>query len=187
MPSPPRSTTIVARTKAKSRANPWIRTANSPIHGRGIYARVAIPDGTRLIEYRGERITKAEAARREGQRLARLARGGDGCVYIFTLNRRHDLDGRKRGNVARFINHSCDPNCRAETIAGRIWIIARRDIPAGAEITFDYGYSYNEWPHHPCRCGARRCPGYIVNAPQRWLVRKALRRRASRGHSSDRT
>ena len=118
--------------------------------------------------------------RREQQRLQRQREGGDGCVYIFELNRRFDLDGRTEGNVARLINHSCAPNCRAETIRGHIWIIAQRDIPEGDELTFDYGYGYNEWRLHPCRCGAKGCPGYIVNAAQRWRVRRVLRLTAAR-------
>lgn len=152
-----------------------MRAADSAIHGRGVYARVAIPDGTRIVEYTGERITKAESRRRERLRLERQRRGGDGCVYIFDLNRRHDLDGRTRRNLARLLNHSCAPNCRAENIRGHIWIIARRDIAAGEELTFDYGFGFKEWKRHPCRCGARGCTGYIVNKPQRWLVRRALR------------
>ena len=154
----------------KRAANRWIRAIDSAIHGRGVQAACDIPDGTRIVEYTGERITKAEAKRREQQRLARLRRGGDGSVYIFDLNRGHDLDGRTRRNVARLINHSCAPNCRAETTRGRIWIIARRDIAAGEELTFDYGFPYAEWRLHPCRCGAKRCPGFIVNAAQRWRV-----------------
>jgi SET domain-containing protein len=164
----------------------WIRAANSAIHGRGVYARTAIPDGTRIVEYTGERITKAEAQRREEQRLARLRRGGDGSVYIFILNRRHDLDGRKRNNVARLINHSCAPNCRAETIRGRIWIFARRDIPAGGELTFDYGYSYKECRDHPCRCGAKNCAGFIVTADSRWRLRRALRTEARAQRQAER-
>jgi SET domain-containing protein len=157
------------------REHPFIRAAESSIHGRGVYARVVIPDGTRIVEYTGERITKAEAKRRELQRLARARRGGDGSVYIFDLNRRYDLDGRKRTNIARLINHSCSPNCRAETIRGRIFIFARREIPAGAELTFDYGYSYKEARAHPCRCGTKACAGFIVNAGQRKRLRRALR------------
>ena len=156
-------------------ASSLIRAANSAIHGRGVYARVPIADGTRIVEYTGERITKAEAERREQQRLARMRRGGDGSVYIFILNQRYDLDGRKRNNVARLINHSCSPNCRAETIRGRIWIFARRDIPAGAELTFDYGYSYKECLDHPCRCGAKGCVGFIVNSGSRWRLRRVRR------------
>ena len=163
--------------------SPWVRAARSAIHGRGVYARTTIPSGTRVIEYTGERITKAEALRREKQRLERQRRGGDGCVYIFELNKRHDLDGRSQRNVARLINHSCEPNCRAETIRGRIWIIARRKIAAGEELTFDYGYTFKEWPLHPCRCGTRTCVGFIVNKAQRWRVRRILRKQRGRGNS----
>jgi uncharacterized protein len=155
--------------------NPWIRARRSRIHGQGVYAAQSIPAGTRVVEYTGERITKAEARKREAQRLERLGRGEDGCVYIFDLNTRFDLDGSGTDNVARLINHSCKPNCRAETIRGRIWIIAEPDIEAGEELTFDYGFPYREWQLHPCRCGTARCPGYIVNQYQRWRVRKLLR------------
>ena len=153
----------------------WITHGQSAIHGRGVYARELIPDGTRVIEYTGERITKAEAERREAQRLARGRRGGDDCVYIFELNARHDLDGRTRRNVARLINHACTPNCRADNIGGRIWIIARREIAAGEELTFDYGFAFNEWRQHPCRCGSKRCAGFIVNSAQRWRLKKIPR------------
>ncbi len=129
-----------------------------------------------MIEYTGERITKAESRLRERQRLARQKRGGDDCVYIFDLNGTYDLDGRQRRNLARLINHSCAPNCRAEIRRGRVWIVARRDIARGEELTFDYGYAFSEWPLHPCRCGAPRCAGFIVSAAQRWRVRKILRR-----------
>jgi SET domain-containing protein len=161
---------------AQSTASPWVFARRSAIHGRGVYARTAIPDGTRIIEYVGEKITKAEALRREQQRLARLRAGGDGSVYIFELNQRQDLDGRLSRNVARLINHSCAPNCRAETIRGHVWIIARRDIAAGEELTYDYGFPFSEWPQHPCRCGAADCVGFIVNKAQRWRVRRLLRR-----------
>jgi uncharacterized protein len=158
-------------------ATRWIESGTSGIHGRGVYARADIPSGTRVIEYIGERITKAEAARREARRVAEQRRGGEGCVTIFSLNERYDLDGRGARNVARLINHSCRPNCRAEAIRGHIWIVACRDIAAGEELTFDYGYSFKEWPLHPCRCGAPNCVGYIVSAHQRWRVRRILRSR----------
>ncbi|HEX2851796.1 MAG TPA: SET domain-containing protein-lysine N-methyltransferase [Opitutaceae bacterium] len=153
----------------------WAIHRRSAIHGRGVFARCAIPDGTRILEYTGERITKAEAARREARRLKRQRRGGDDSVYIFVLNRRHDLDGRKGRSVARFINHSCTPNCRSELIRGRIWIVARRDITAGEELTFDYGFGLKEWRRHPCRCGAVRCAGFIVGKDQRWRLRRIPR------------
>ncbi len=155
----------------------WCRVGRSGVHGRGVFARRVIPAGTRVVQYLGEKITKAEAVRREEQRLQRLAKGGDGSVFIFELNRTHDLDGRIRANPARWINHSCAPNCESQQIRGRIWIVALRDIAAGEELNFDYGYSYAEWQHHPCRCGAARCVGYIVRRDQRWRVRRLLKTR----------
>lgn len=158
--------------------NPLVKQAGSAIHGRGVYARCAILSGARVIEYVGERITKAEAQRREEQRIARQKRGGDGCVYIFDLNKRYDLDGRVPRNVARFINHSCDGNCESETIRGCVWIKARRDIAEGEELTFDYGFPFREWLRHPCRCGSPKCVGFIVNKAQRWLVKRAVKKAA---------
>ena len=182
----------VARSKKFSRpvrprrtgASRWITAGQSAIHGRGVYASAPIPDGTPVIEYTGERITKAEAARRETQRLARQRRGGDDSVYIFNLTNRHDLDGRTRRNVARLINHSCAPNCRIEVIRGRVWITARRDIPAGAELTFDYGFAFPDWALHPCRCGSPRCPGFIVGGAQRWRLRRIPRAERTRRAAS---
>lgn len=153
----------------------WVRAANSAIHGRGVYARTDIPDGTKIIEYTGERITKVESLRRDEERLARLKAGGDGSVYIFTLNAKHDIDGRTHKNIARLINHSCAPNCHSEIVRGRIWIVARRDIAEGEELTFDYGFPFVEWRLHPCRCGTKRCPGFIVGNHQRWRLRKVPR------------
>ncbi len=149
-----------------------------------MYAQCDIPDGTRIIEYTGEKITKAEAWRREALRVKRAKRGGDASVYIFELNKRFDLDGGKGSNVARLINHSCAPNCRAETERGHVWILARRDIVAGEELTFDYGYGFSLWEGHPCRCGASRCVGYIVNSGQRWRVRRILRQRRKEARAS---
>lgn len=158
----------------------WIVSRRSAIHGHGVCARRAIPDGVRIVEYTGERITKAEAARREVQRLARRQRGQDDCVYIFELNARYDLDGRTRGNVARLINHSCAPNCRVAILRGRIWIIARRAIARGEELTFDYGFRFSEWRHHACRCGAVPCAGFIVAKDQRWRLRRVSRAERAR-------
>jgi len=161
----------------------WVRRGRSPVHGRGLYARRLIPAGTRVIEYVGERITKAEALRREDRRLARLAAGKEGCVYIFELNKRHDIDGNVPYNEARLINHSCGPNCEPRNLRGRIWIMALRDIAPDEELNYDYGFEYSEWRDHPCRCGAPKCVGFIVNVGQRWRVRRILagERRRKRG------
>ncbi len=149
-----------------------IRRGQSGIHGHGVYARVDIPAGYVLIEYKGERITKAESARREAVRLARVRQGQDVSTMAFRLNRRYDLDARRGGNLSRFINHSCNPNCRSQKKRGRIWIVTLRDIAAGEEITFDYGFRFRHWAANPCRCGAPQCAGYIVDESQRWRLRR---------------
>jgi uncharacterized protein len=124
----------------------------SPIHGLGGFAKTAIGKGTRVVEYIGERISKSESLRRcEGNNH-----------FIFSLNDEQDLDGNVAWNPARFLNHSCVPNCEAELQDGRIWIVATRDIPAGEEITFNYGYDLVDYRDYPCRCGAPGCVGYIV-------------------------
>jgi SET domain-containing protein len=124
----------------------------SRIHGTGGFARVNIPAGTRIIEYVGEKIPKAESNRR--------------CEanneYIFIIDDDYDLDGSVSWNPARFINHSCAPNCEAEWDEERIWIVALRDLGAGEELTFNYGYELEDYREHPCKCGAAECVGYIV-------------------------
>lgn len=146
----------------------------SGVHGSGVFAREFIAKGERVIEYVGERISKTEGLRREDLRLARLAAGGDGCVYVFEVTKRHDLDGDVPWNPARHINHSCAPNCESDIIRGRVWILARRDIAAGEELNYDYGFDYGEAWNHPCVCGADECATYIVTSTQRWRVRKKV-------------
>jgi SET domain-containing protein len=156
-----------------------VQLGRSGVHGWGVFARDFIPQGERLIEYVGERITKAEALRRDEARRARLAAGGDGCVYIFEVTQRHDIDGDVPWNPARRINHSCAPNCESEDDRGRIWIVALRDIAPGEELTYDYGFSLSEGRNHRCRCGAAECVGFIVAKGQRWRLRRKRRRDAS--------
>jgi hypothetical protein len=124
----------------------------SVIHGTGGFAKADIAVGTRVIEYVGEKITKAES----------LRRCESANESIFSLDESCDLDGNVPWNPARFLNHSCDPNCEAEPDGGRIWIVARRGIRAGEEITFNYGYDLEDYREHPCRCGSANCAGYIV-------------------------
>jgi SET domain-containing protein len=124
----------------------------SPIHGLGGFANHGLPRGARVVEYIGEKITKAES----------LRRCEEGNTFIFALDDEFDLDGNNEQNPARWLNHSCAPNCEAEFSGGRIWITARRDIAAGEEITFNYGYTLEEYREHPCHCGAPECAGYIL-------------------------
>jgi SET domain-containing protein len=129
-----------------------IQIGPSPIHGRGGFAARFIPRGARVVEYAGEKITKAESLRRcEAQNW-----------FIFGLDEDFDLDSNVEWNPARFLNHSCAPNCEALCEEGRVWISALRDIQPGEEITFNYGYDLTDYKEHPCRCGAPDCVGFIV-------------------------
>lgn len=130
----------------------WVVFRPSGIHGMGGFARKPIPSGTRMLEYVGERISKAES----------LKRCEANNPYIFTLDEEWDLDGDVKWNPARFLNHCCEPNCDAEQDEGRIWIVSRRDIAEGEEITFNYGYDLEDYKEYPCNCGAANCVGYMV-------------------------
>lgn len=124
----------------------------SRIHGSGGYAAKAVPAGTQLIEYLGECITKEESHRRCAA----------GNPFIFLLDDATDLDGNVDWNTARWLNHSCAPNCKAQLEEGRIWIVALRDLAAGEELTFNYGYDLTDYRDFPCRCGTPACVGFIV-------------------------
>lgn len=126
----------------------------SPIQGMGGFARRPLARGMHVIEYVGRKIPKAES-------LIECERNNE---YVFALDDQHDLDGNVDWNPARFLNHSCSPNCEAELIGGHIWITTLRDIAEGEELTFDYGYDLVDYKDHPCHCGAPNCYGYIVSA-----------------------
>ena len=124
----------------------------STIHGTGVFARVDIAEGTHVIEYVGEKLDKEESLRRRQ----------DGNFFVFTVTDDFDIDGAVEWNPARFINHSCAPNCEAQEEDEHIWIIAVRGIRAGEELSFNYGYDLEDYEEHPCCCGAAGCLGYMV-------------------------
>jgi SET domain-containing protein len=129
-----------------------VSIAPSSIHGTGAFAEQFIPSGQKVLQYIGEKISKRESVRR----------CSENNEYIFFLNEEFDLDGNVPENQARFLNHSCSPNCVAELMDGEIWILARRDIHSGEELTFDYGYDLEFFREHPCHCGAPNCCGYVL-------------------------
>ena len=145
----------------------------SPIHGRGGFALRAIAAGTRVIEYVGQKISKAESLRR--------CESNNAC--IFALDEAHDLDGNVDWNPARLLNHSCNPNAEARQEGDQIWIHSLRDIGAGEEVTFNYGYDLEDYRQHPCGCGAPDCVGYIVAGEFFEHVRR--RQAAARESSGD--
>jgi SET domain-containing protein len=142
-----------------------IRVAPSRIAGKGLFAAIDLKQGMRIIQYLGERITRQESERR-------LAEDN---VYIFELNEHYALDGKSPKNLARYINHSCDPNCEVENTGRTIWIVAARNIQEGEELSYDYGYEVKNYEDNPCNCGAKNCCGYIL-ARQYWglIKRRAI-------------
>lgn len=164
-----------------STVKPWHVVQSSSIHSRGVFAARDIPKGTEFLEYYGEKISKEESLRRSNERLARAKETGEAAVYIFDLNEDWDLDGSGiEPNDARFINHSCEPNCEAyQDEEDRIFITAERDIKKGEELTYNYGFDLEHWDDHPCLCGSENCVGFIVDR-QYWPgLLKVIQRRAN--------
>lgn len=134
-----------------------VRVGPSRIAGQGLFAAQDITPGTRILAYIGEKISAQESARR-------LAEGN---AYIFHLNYRSAIDGMTLDNTARYINHSCAPNCEVHKAHGTLWIVALRDIAPGEELSYNYGYTMQHYQDNPCNCGATHCCGYIL-AQQYW-------------------
>jgi len=136
----------------------------SSIQGRGAFAVQRIRRGTRIIEYRGERITTEEA----DARYAEADQAEHPHVLLFIVDKRTVVDAGVNGNEAQYINHSCEPNCEVRISRKRIFIVAREDIAAGAELTYDYNLEREgdedakTERRFACRCGARICRGTML-------------------------
>ena len=132
----------------------------SSIHGKGVFATTFIPADTRLIEYKGER---------RGAKSVDLEYGGQTHTFLFLLeNEKEVIDANRGGNAARWINHSCTPNCEPNEKNGRIFIDTIRDIYPGEELSFDYKL-YLEERYTPslkrlyaCMCGTEQCRGTML-------------------------
>ncbi|UGQ47213.1 SET domain-containing protein [Massilia endophytica] len=152
--------------------SPLYEVRISPVHGRGVFARRKIAAGKRIIEYTGERIDWDETCRRAEEK------GGPiNHTFFFTLSNGMLIDGGANGNEARFINHSCEPNCEAVEEDDRVYIHALRPIEKGEELNYNYGLIYEE-RHTPavkkafaCYCGAPSCSGVML-APKKRSRRK---------------
>lgn len=140
-----------------------IRVGRSGIHHRGVFAQADLPKDERIVAYTGRLLTKAQAERSRS-------------LYLFELNRKYDVIGL---NIARYINHSCRPNCETEVTGGKIWIRSLRKIKAGEELTYNYHYDLEESKEFPCSCGQEGCVGVIL-APQHWKKLRRLRARGER-------
>jgi uncharacterized protein len=154
----------MATRKSKLRRRFVVR--NSGIHGKGVFATAHIPAGTRLIEYKGERLNEAQVDKR-------YAKDDSPHTFLFALDGGMVIDATEGGNSARWINHSCAPNCEAVDDEDRIYIETLRAIRPGEELCYNYRIELEE-RHTPalkrkyqCRCGARRCKGTILDVKRK--------------------
>ena len=150
---------------ASEEFRPRVMVRRSAIHGRGVFAATAIAKGARILEYTGERISHAEADRRHGE-----VHEHSSHTMLFAANDDVVIDATRRGGPARWINHSCAPNCVASEEDGRVFIDAIRAILPGQELSYDYNLVLEERHtprlkrEHACHCGARRCRGTLLGS-----------------------
>tara|TARA_B100000886_G_scaffold39347_3_gene24357 strand:+ start:5033 stop:5524 length:492 start_codon:yes stop_codon:yes gene_type:complete len=145
------------------------KVKHSKIHGHGIFATRDIRKNEKIIQYIGEKVTRSEGDKRSEKRLKKyLNSNKTGSVYIFELNSKHDIDGSPTYNKARYINHSCNPNCEVDITNEEIWISSIKAIKKGDELSYDYGYSFdkNDFRDHLCKCGSKNCIGYIISSDE---------------------
>ena len=129
---------------SSSHVLPRIARRRSAIAGWGVYAMQPIADGAYIVEYKGALIRQAEAWRREQRYLPRQR------IWIFTIDDRWARDAAFGGNIARYVNHGCRPNCYVVIEGRHIWIRASRRIRTGEELTYDY--NTEGVAGIPCRC-----------------------------------
>ena len=139
---------------------------SSNIDNRGLFASKNIKKGTKIIYYIGKIITKKQTENNPKF-------DNDKAIYLFNINKRFDLDGDFKFNIARLINHSCEPNCEVAGSGLKVWVYAIKDIKKNEELSYDYGFSYDiDYKKFPCRCGSKNCVGYIVREGSRWRIKK---------------
>jgi len=172
-------------TAAKSRParKPKIVVRNSRIHGRGVYAGRKLAKGERVIEYKGELISWKECDRRPPSDP-----DDPHHTFFFSLSDgKHVIDAAVGGNAAKWINHSCEPNCEAEEDddENRVFIVTKREIKTGEELNYDYGLimdgriTAQEKKNYACRCGSPKCRGTMLDVkPKRKKSKSAAKKKA---------
>ena len=158
-----------------------IQVKKSGVHGKGVFAARDIAKGETLIEYVGEIISAQEAEDRHPHDPT-----DPNHTFYFQVEEDKVIDALHGGNSARWINHCCTPNCKPEVVEGRVFIKAKKDIPAGTELNYDYGLIIDEpitkklMAQYPCWCGSAKCRGTLLavqkksNKQERKLAIKAL-------------
>jgi len=161
---------------------PPVRVRRSTVDGKGVFATKAIRKGARIIEYLGERISHDESDRRFATKA-----DDDNHTFLFTVDDAIVIDAGTKGNAARYINHSCDPNCESVVEDSRVFIDAIRSIREGEELAYDYNIL--RAPEDPpdvdvifaCRCGSALCRGSMLEekkTPKKKSARKPGKKKA---------
>ncbi len=153
----------------------WHIVKRSKLHGNGIFASRAIPEGTTILEYKGKRLTPDEA-----DALHPTNPDDPFHTFFFAISNGKVIDGGQRGNDARWINHSCTPNCEAQEnqTGSRVYIVALRDIKKGEELFYDYGLVLDEKitktlkAQYGCLCGSPDCRGTMLALPKKKAKKK---------------
>jgi len=158
-----KSTKAVKAVKARKPKGPVIIVRGSEIHGKGVFAARAISKGERIIEYKGTLISEAEADELYGD-------DETNHTFLFLLDNDMVIDAYRGGNSARWINHSCNPNCEPMEEGNRLYIHAIRNIKRGEELAYEYNlviedrYTPAIKRLYACRCGTRKCHGTFLAA-----------------------
>ena len=158
-----------------------IQTRRSTVHGNGVFAVQDIAEGETLIEYKGEVIDWKEALRRHPHDPSQ-----PNHTFYFHIDDGRVIDGNVNGNAARWINHSCDPNCEADEVNGRVYIKALRNIAAGEELNYDYGLIIDEpytpklLAEFPCWCGSENCRGTLLTPKDEDEEKKKKKKKAKK-------
>ena len=158
----PRPSTALGRPSRRR-----IQVRRSGVHGKGVFCVAPLAKGEMVIEYKGEVVSWKEAQRRHPHDPV-----NPDHTFFFHIDDEHVIDGKVNGNAARWINHSCQPNCEADEVDGRVFVMALRAIQPGEELFYDYGliiderYTAKLKKQFECRCGSRKCRGTML-APKK--------------------
>lgn len=151
------------KKKKKKKKHKLYEVRGSKIHGRGVFAIADIPKDTRIVEYKGKHISYKKACK-----IYPDVEGEPTHTFLFEIDDDRVIDAAQNGNAARWINHSCDPNCEAEGEGDRVFIKSIRKIKAGEELGYDYGitlderHTAKEKKRWPCHCGTKKCRGTLL-------------------------
>ena len=159
---------LISPSTTSSRKKRVVEVRNSAVHGKGVFATQDIPEGLKLLEYKGEIISWEEAQERHPHDPKQ-----PNHTFFFQRDDGMVIDGGSKGNAARWINHSCDPNCETQEKDGRIFVYALRNIAEGEELNYDYGlvldgrHTKKVKAEYACFCGSSKCRGTMLASKKR--------------------